>query len=72
MSGRNVYGILRAGRSLGTEAIILSAPLLEGGRNRHGIAVMLGLAEYFQSKLLTHGHICCSVRCTILCISTVK
>ena len=53
--GRNVYGILRAGRSLGTESIILSVPLLEkgreeGGRNRHGLAVMLALAEYFQSK----------------------
>ena len=54
VSGRNVYGILRAGRSLGTEAIILSAPLLEDGRNRYGITVMLALAEYFQSKLLTH------------------
>ena len=51
--GRNVYGILRAGRSLGTESIILSVPLLEeGGHNRHGIAVMLALAEYFQSKIL--------------------
>ena len=49
--GRNVYGILRAGRSLGTESIILSIPLLEeGGHNRQGIAVMLTLAEYFQSK----------------------
>ena len=50
MIGRNVYGILRAGRSLGTESIILSVPLLEErGRNHHGIAVMLALAEYFQS-----------------------
>lgn len=50
--GRNVYGILRAGRSLGTESIILSVPLLEeGGHNRHGIAVMLALAEYFQSEM---------------------
>lgn len=55
--GRNVYGVLRAGRSLGTESIILSVPLPgeeeegeRGGRNRHGIAVMLALAEYFQSK----------------------
>ena len=54
VSGRNVYGILRAGRSLGTESIILSAPLLEEGRNRHGITVMLALAEYFQSKSLKH------------------
>ena len=54
MVGRNVYGILRAGRSLGTESIILSVPLLleekDGGYNRHGIAVMLALVEYFQSK----------------------
>ena len=49
--GRNVYGVLRAGRSLGTECIILSVPLLEEGRNRHGIAVMLTLAKYFQSEL---------------------
>ena len=52
--GHNVYGILRAGRSLGTESIILSVPLLreekDGGHNRHGIAVMLALVEYFQSK----------------------
>ena len=56
VAGRNVYGVLRAGRSLGTESIILSVPLLEkreesgGDRNRHGIAVMLALVEYFQSK----------------------
>ena len=52
VSGRNVYGILRAGRSLGTESIILTAPLLDKGRNHHGIAVMLALAEYFQSQLV--------------------
>ena len=50
MTGRNVYGILRAGRSLGTESIILSVPLFEEGRNHHGVAVMLALVEYFQSK----------------------
>ena len=50
MTGRNVYGILRAGRSLGTESIILSVPLLEESRNHHGVAVMLALVEYFQSK----------------------
>ena len=69
--GRNVYGILRAGRSLGTESIILSVPLLEeGGHNRHGIAVMLALAEYFQSKeevsVIFHsnfGYILCMLRC---------
>ena len=82
--GRNVYGILRAGRSLGTESIILSVPLLdegreEGGRNRHGIAVMLALAEYFQSKkevcvifYSNFGYILCLLRCdmqqNILCI----
>ena len=82
--GRNVYGILRAGRSLGTESIILSVPLLEerreeGGRNRHGIAVMLALAEYFQSKkevcVIFHSnlrYILCMFRCNIqqniLCI----
>ena len=51
-----MYGVLRAGRSQGTEAIVLSAPLLPNGRNHHGIAVMLALAEYFQSKLLDCGN----------------
>ena len=58
MSGRNVYGILRAGRALGTESIVLSVPLLEEGRNHHGIAVTIALAQYFQSKMCTVNENC--------------
>ena len=53
VTGCNVYGILRAGRSSSAESLILSAPytLHKGASNLHGLAVMLGLADYFKSKV---------------------
>lgn len=56
LSGRNVYGILRAGRSLSTESIILSAPLslaADNLSNSNGIAVMLAVANYFKCKTVS-------------------
>ena len=51
LSDTNIYGILRAGRALGTESIILSAPhLSHGSDNSYGIATMMVLANYFKSK----------------------
>ena len=54
MSGCNVYGILRAGRSSSAESLVFSAPYTstasEESSNLHGLAVMLGLAEYFTSE----------------------
>ena len=48
IAGRNVYGILRAGRAKSTEAIVLSAPYLTGDQdNSHGAAIMLSLAKFF-------------------------
>ena len=53
VSGRNVYGILRAGRALGTESIVLSSPYLSHNleKNHYGVAVMLALIEYFKSEI---------------------
>ncbi len=48
ISGRNVYGVLRSGRSSSAEAIVLATPLQSD--NRHGIAVMLTLAKYFNGE----------------------
>ncbi|XP_064398574.1 glycosylphosphatidylinositol anchor attachment 1 protein-like [Halichondria panicea] len=48
ISGRNVYGVLRSGRSSSAEVIVLATPLQPD--NRHGIAVMLTLAKYFNAK----------------------
>ena len=52
--GQNVYGILRAPRSAGTEAVLLTVPYrppenkLE--RTGAGIGIMYGLAKAFRSK----------------------
>ena len=49
--GKNVYGILRAGRSASTEALVLMAPSkLAGGQINYGVAVLLALAHYFPCK----------------------
>lgn len=67
VSGRNLYGILRAGRSLGTESIILSTPYLTSGtENHHGTAVMLALIEYFKSEYrdcIPYCRLCSNVTC---------
>ena len=56
VEGRNVYGILRAGRAQSTESIVLSAPyLLEDADNAHGVAILLSLTKYFQGRT-SHRH----------------
>ena len=50
VSGRNVYAILRAGRSSSAESLVFSAPTGDAP-NTHGLAVMLSLAKYFKSEL---------------------
>ena len=51
--GTNVYAILRSKRSAGTESLVFNTPFFPnngpGRKNLAGIAVMLSLAEYFQS-----------------------
>ena len=52
--GTNVYGILRAPRLAGTEAIVLTVPYRSGknmanlGSTNHGIALMLSLANFYR------------------------
>jgi len=49
--GKNVYGILRAPRTAGTEAVVLSAPFRSEPSNENtlaGIALILGLAKAFR------------------------
>ena len=49
--GRNVYGILRAPRTAGTEAVVLSSPFRSEPSSENtlaGIALMLGLAKAFR------------------------
>ena len=54
ITGTNVYGILRAPRLSGTEAIVLTVPYRSGkqmalkGSTNHGIGLMLSLANYFR------------------------
>ena len=58
VSGTNVYAILRAGRALGTESLILSAPHQSyNSNNSCGIAVMMALANYFRSELNTFSFV---------------
>jgi len=50
-SGCNVYGILRAPRTAGTEAVVLSSPFISEPSDENtlaGIALMLGLAKAFR------------------------
>jgi GPI-anchor transamidase subunit GAA1 len=52
-NGQNVYGILRAVRTPGTEALVLSAPYRPepfGENTLPGIALMLGVAKAFRSE----------------------
>jgi len=49
--GKNVYGILRAPRTAGTEAVVLSAPFKSEPSDENtlaGIALMFGLAKAFR------------------------
>ncbi|XP_075271516.1 GPI-anchor transamidase component GPAA1 isoform X5 [Opisthocomus hoazin] len=49
--GTNVYGILRAPRAAGTEALVLSAPCSEGPRNDQAVGLLLALAEFFRGQI---------------------
>jgi len=49
--GKNIYGILRAPRTAGTEAVVLSAPFRSEPHEENtlaGIALMVGLAKAFK------------------------
>lgn len=49
--GKNIYGILRAPRTAGTEAVVLSAPFRSEPSDENtlaGIALMIGLAKAFR------------------------
>ena len=62
--GRNVYGILRAGRSASTEALVLMAPnKLASGQTNYGVALLLAMANYFPCKCaqfywITYSYAC--------------
>ena len=49
VSGVNVYGILRAPRIAGTEAVVLSVPYNQGN-NKGALALMLSFADHCRSK----------------------
>ncbi|XP_066065448.1 glycosylphosphatidylinositol anchor attachment 1 protein, partial [Chamaea fasciata] len=49
--GTNVFGVLRAPRSAGTEALLLLVPGSEGGRNCQAVGLLLALAEYCRGQI---------------------
>jgi len=49
VSGMNVYGILRAPRIAGTEAVVLSVPYNQGN-NKGALALMLSFADHCRRK----------------------
>lgn len=55
LRGTNVFAVLRAKRAAGTESLVFNAPYfprhISSRKNLASIALMLALAEYFQSKL---------------------
>ena len=50
VSGSNIYGILRAPRIAGTEALVISVPYKQGN-NKGALALMLSFADHCRSKL---------------------
>ena len=48
IEGTNVYGVLRAPRIAGTEALVLCLPYRHGD-NKGALALMLSLAGHFRS-----------------------
>lgn len=48
--GMNIYGILRAPRIAGTEALVISVPYKQGS-NKGALALMLSFADHCRSKL---------------------
>ena len=49
IAGLNVYGILRAPRIAGTEAVVISIPYNQGN-NKGALALMLSFADHCRSK----------------------
>lgn len=49
VSGRNIYGILRAPRIAGTEALVISVPYKQGN-NKGALALMLSFADHCRKK----------------------
>lgn len=49
VAGLNVYGILRAPRIAGTEAVVISVPYNQGN-NKGALALMLSFADHCRSK----------------------
>ena len=49
VTGVNVYGILRAPRIAGTEAVVISVPYNQGN-NKGALALMLSFADHCRSK----------------------
>lgn len=47
--GVNIYGILRAPRIAGTEAVVISVPY-DQGNNKGALALMLAFADHCRSK----------------------
>lgn len=50
VTGMNVYGILRAPRIAGTEAVVISVPY-DQGNNKGALALMLSFADHCRRKL---------------------
>ena len=50
ITGMNIYGILRAPRIAGTEALVISVPYKQGS-NKGALALMLSFADHCRSKL---------------------
>lgn len=49
ITGMNIYGILRAPRIAGTEALVISIPYNQGN-NKGALALMLSFADHCRSK----------------------
>ena len=59
IEGTNVYGILRAPRIAGTEAVVMSVPYHQGD-NMGALALMLSFAEHCRSKFHNSQHDTCT------------
>lgn len=69
--GMNVYGILRAPRIAGTEAVVISVPYNQGN-NKGALALMLSFADHCRSKL---KHLICvqiSFIVQVFCLELVQ
>ena len=60
VAGLNVYGILRAPRIAGTEAVVMSVPYNQGN-NKGALALMLSFADHCRSKFKMFSKSNCAV-----------